>query len=155
MEMLNLPPFDYKIKHSDANTMIFDVLRRKYVTLTPEEWVRQHFIHYLITTLRYPKSLLSIERGAIYNKLQKRIDLCVYDQSGKPHLLVECKAAHIPITAEVVKQVSVYNQVHQARYVVITNGLQHFCWEVDFTAKSYKPLQEIPAFTGGAEGISK
>ncbi|MBF9254874.1 type I restriction enzyme HsdR N-terminal domain-containing protein [Pontibacter sp. 172403-2] len=149
MERLNLPPFDYKIKNSGANSLIFDVLRKKYVVLTPEEWVRQHFVHYLIQQLRYPKSLISIERGANYNRLQKRMDLCVYNNEGNPHLLVECKAAHVPITQEVVKQASVYNQSVQAGFVVITNGLQHYCWQVDFETRSYTPLQDIPAFLPG------
>ena len=144
MEALNLPPFDYKITKSGANYLIFDALRRKNVVLTPEEWVRQHFVHYLIATLGYPKSLLSIERGTSYNTLQKRTDLCVYNQSGKPHLLVECKAAYVPITQDVVKQVSVYNQTLQAKYVVITNGMQHYCWQVDFETRKFEPLQEIP-----------
>ncbi|MHA6248113.1 type I restriction enzyme HsdR N-terminal domain-containing protein [Pontibacter sp. CAU 1760] len=115
------------------------------MVLTPEEWVRQHVVHYLIGTLSYPKGLISIERGANYNQLQKRADLCVYDQSGKPHLLVECKAAHVPITQEVVKQVSVYNQTLQAPYLLITNGLQHYCWQVDFNTRSFQALQEIPS----------
>jgi len=149
MERLNLPPFDYKIKNSDANSLIFDAIRKKYVVLTPEEWVRQHFIHFLIQQLHYPKSLISIERGANYNKLQKRTDLCVYNNMGKPHLLVECKAAHISITQEVVKQVSVYNQSLQAPFVVITNGLQHYCWQVSFETRSYTPLQKIPTFFEG------
>lgn len=144
MDALNLPAFDCKITKSGANYMIFDALRRKNVILTPEEWVRQHFVHYLISSLNYPKSLLSIERGTSYNKLQKRTDLCVYNQEGKPHLLVECKAAHVPITQEVVKQVSTYNQTLHAKYVVITNGMQHFCWQVDFETRKFEPLQEIP-----------
>lgn len=127
--------------------MIFDVLRRKYVLLTPEEWVRQHFVHFLVNTHRYPKSMMSIERGATYNSLQKRTDLCVFDQQGKPYLLVECKAAHISITQEVVRQVSVYNQVLQARYVAITNGLEHYCWEVDFETRQFCPLPGIPAYS--------
>ncbi|MFD2999486.1 type I restriction enzyme HsdR N-terminal domain-containing protein [Pontibacter toksunensis] len=126
--------------------MIFDAIRRKYVVLTPEEWVRQHFVHYLINTLSYPKSLISIERGANYNKLQKRSDLCVYNQEGKPHLLVECKASSVPITQEVVKQVSVYNRTLRAQFVAITNGLEHFCWQVDFETRLFQPLQGIPAF---------
>lgn len=146
MERLNLPPFDYKIKESGANSLIFDALRKKYVVLTPEEWVRQHFMHYLILQLNYPKSLISIERGTSYNKLQKRTDLCVYNNEGRPHLLVECKAAHVPVTQEVVRQVSVYNQSLQARFVVITNGLHHYCWQVDFETRSYTPLPEIPPF---------
>ena len=144
MDALNLPPFEYKITKSGTNNLIFDIIRRKYVVLTPEEWVRQHVVHYLINTLAYPKSLLSVERGADYNQLQKRSDLCVYNTAGKPHLLVECKAAHIPITQEVVKQVSIYNQTLQAPYLVITNGLQHFCWQVDFETRRFQPLQEIP-----------
>lgn len=146
MDALNLPPFDCKITKSGANYLIFDALRRKNVVLTPEEWVRQHFAHYLISHLRYPKSLISIERGTNYNKLQKRTDLCVYNNEGKPHLLVECKAAHVPVTQEVVKQVSVYNQTLQAKYVVITNGLQHFCWQVNFDTRQFEPLQEIPSW---------
>jgi hypothetical protein len=146
MEMLNLPTFDYKIKHSGANVTIFDALRRKFVPLTPEEWVRQHFAHFLVHTHGYPKSLISIERGTTYNKLQKRTDLCVYNQQGQPFLLVECKAAHVPITQEVVRQVSVYNQVLRARYVVISNGLEHYCWEVDFESRQYTPLPDIPPY---------
>ncbi|GAB3812976.1 type I restriction enzyme HsdR N-terminal domain-containing protein [Pontibacter rugosus] len=146
MDALNLPPFDYKVTKSGANYLIFDILRRKNIILTPEEWVRQHLVHYLINTLSYPKSLISIERGTNYNKLQKRTDLCVYNQLGQPHLLIECKAAHVPITQEVVKQVSVYNQTLQAPYVVISNGMDHFCWQVDFDTRQYKPLQGIPRF---------
>lgn len=146
MDTLNLPPFEYKLKQSEANSLIFDALRRKYVLLTPEEWVRQHFLHYLLNQLRYPKSLISVERGTTYNKLQKRTDICIYNNLGQPHLLVECKAAYVPITQEVVKQVSTYNLALQAKYVAITNGLQHFCWEVDFETRRYTPLQEIPVF---------
>ncbi|WP_242928367.1 type I restriction enzyme HsdR N-terminal domain-containing protein [Pontibacter vulgaris] len=146
MDTLNLPPFEYKLKQSEANSLIFDALRRKYVLLTPEEWVRQHFLHYLLNQLHYPKSLISVERGTTYNKLQKRTDICIYNNMGQPHLLVECKAAYVPITQEVVKQVSTYNQALQAKYVAITNGLEHFCWEVDFKTRRYLPLQEIPVF---------
>jgi len=146
METLNLPPFAYKLKHSDANSLIFDALRRKYVQLTPEEWVRQHFIHYLINELHYPKSLISVERGTRCNTLQKRTDICIYNQDAKPHLLVECKAAYVPITQDVVKQVSVYNQTIKAKFIVITNGLEHYCWEVDFEKRSFRPLSNIPAY---------
>lgn len=147
METLNLPPFAYKLKQSAANSLIFDALRRKYVLLTPEEWVRQHFIHYLINELHYPKSLISVERGTHYNTLQKRTDICIYNNLGKPHLLVECKAAYVPITQEVVKQVSVYNQTIRAPFVVVTNGLEHYCWGVDFEKRSFRPLRSIPAYS--------
>ncbi|SFH15799.1 type I restriction enzyme HsdR N-terminal domain-containing protein [Pontibacter chinhatensis] len=146
MDALNLPPFDYKVTKSGSNYLIFDILRRKNVVLTPEEWVRQHFVHYLIHTLGYPKSLISIERGTRYNKLQKRTDLCVYNQEGQPHLLLECKAVHVPITQDVIKQVSTYNQTLRARYVVISNGLQHYCWQVNFETRTYEPLPEVPGY---------
>ncbi|MER2997184.1 type I restriction enzyme HsdR N-terminal domain-containing protein [Pontibacter populi] len=147
MDALNLPPFEHKITKSGANYLIFDILRRKNIVLTPEEWVRQHFLHYLINDLLYPKSLISIERGTNYNKLQKRTDLCVYDNSGNPFLLVECKASYVPITQDVVKQVSVYNQTLKAKFVVITNGLAHYCWQVDFDTRQFQPLLEIPVYS--------
>ena len=147
MDALNLPPFEHKITKSGANYLIFDILRRKNIVLTPEEWVRQHFLHYLINSLNYPKSLISIERGTNYNKLQKRTDLCIYDNSGSPHMLIECKAASVPITQDVVKQVSVYNQTIKAKFVVITNGIAHYCWQVDFETKQFQPLQEIPVYS--------
>lgn len=147
MDALNLPPFEHKITKSGANYLIFDILRRKNIVLTPEEWVRQHFLHYLINDLQYPKSLISIERGTNYNKLQKRTDLCVYDNSGNPFLLVECKAAYVPITQDVVKQVSVYNQTLKAKFVVVTNGLAHYCWQVDFDTRQFQPLLEIPVYS--------
>ena len=146
MDALNLPPFEHKITKSGANYFIFDILRHKNIVLTPEEWVRQHFLHYLINSLQYPKSLISIERGTNYNKLQKRTDLCVYDTLGSPFMLIECKAATVPITQDVVKQVSVYNQTLKAPLVVITNGLNHYCWQVDFATRQFQPLQEIPVY---------
>ena len=147
MDALNLPSFEHKITKSGANYLIFDILRRKNIVLTPEEWVRQHFLHYLINELQYPKSLISIERGTSYNKLHKRTDLCIYDNMGLPHMLIECKAAAVPITQDVVKQVSVYNQTIKARFVVITNGLAHYCWQVDFETRQFLPLQEIPGYS--------
>ena len=143
---LNLPAFEYKLKQSPEKSLIFDGIRRKYVALTPEEWVRQHFIHYLVNYLQYPKSLLAIERGTTYNQLAKRTDLCVYGTNGQPVMLVECKAAQVPITAATIKQASAYNQKIRARYVVLTNGLEHYCWEVNFDQAQYTALHEIPAF---------
>jgi hypothetical protein len=146
MHQLNLPAYDYKLKQSAGNQYIFDNIRRKFVVLTPEEWVRQHFVHYLIYYLHYPKGLLAIERGTTYNQLAKRTDVCVYGTHGQPVMLVECKAAQVPISAETVKQASMYNQKTKARYVVLTNGLEHYCWEVDFVKQQYQPLAAIPPF---------
>ena len=146
MQTLNLPAYDCKIKHSDGNSFIFDPLRKKYVLLTPEEWVRQHFLHYLTLHLQYPKSLISVERGMHYNSLQKRTDLRVYSSEGNPLVLIECKASDVKICAETVKQASVYNQTLRAPYVMLTNGLEHYCWKVDFVNARYEALQEIPVF---------
>ena len=146
MHTLNLPAYEYKLQKSDDNTFIFDPIRKKYVFLTPEEWVRQHFVHYLTRFLNYPAGLVAIERGTTYNKLQKRTDLCIYNSEGQPLMLVECKASSVQLTAEVVKQAVVYNQTIKAQYLVLTNGLQHYCWQVNFETRQNQPLTTIPDY---------
>lgn len=146
MEALNLPAFVYKIKKTEGKTWIFDVIRKKYLVLTPEEWVRQHFINYLIQHLHYPKGLIAPERGTTYNTLAKRTDICVYDSAGEVQILVECKASSVKISAETVKQATTYNQKIKAPYIVLTNGLEHYCWQVDFVNLTTIPLAGIPSF---------
>ncbi len=146
MQALNLPAYEYKLKHSAGNSFIFDPVRKKFVLLTPEEWVRQHFLHYLTEHLAYPRSLISIERGLQYNRLQKRTDLRVYASTGEPLVLIECKAVSVAISAATVKQAVVYNQTIRAPYIMLTNGQEHYCWKVDFATASYEVLNEIPAF---------
>lgn len=146
MQHLNLPAFTYKLKQSAEQSLIFDLVRRKYVALTPEEWVRQHFLNYLINHLHYPKSLIAVERGTTYHQLAKRTDLCVYGPDRRALLLVECKATSVPVTPEVVKQATLYNKTLQARFVVLTNGLEHYCWEVDTQASLNRPLDRIPDY---------
>lgn len=146
MQELDLPPFDYKLTQSGSNLLIWDVLRRKQVVLTPEEWVRQHVVHYLISHRGYPKGLLSLERGLRYNQRQKRTDLVALDASGQPLLLVECKAPSVPITAAVAQQAATYNQTVGAPLLLLTNGLQHFCWRVDFVARTNERLAEVPRY---------
>src|SRR5690606_23760328 len=118
MSSLNLPKFDWDIQENQGNATIFDPLRKKHITLTPEEWVRQHFVQYLIQHLKYPKSLIQLERGHAYNTLAKRTDILIYDRSGSPYMLVECKASHIKIDEKVFRQASVYNKTIQAKYLV-------------------------------------
>lgn len=146
MQDLNLPPFEYKVTQSGENLLIWDVLRRKHVVLTPEEWVRQHVVHYLIGHRGYPKGLLSLERGHRYNQRQKRTDLFALGPDGKPLLLVECKAPSVPITAAVAHQVATYNQTVGAPLLLLTNGLSHYCWRVDFEQRTNERLEEIPAY---------
>jgi hypothetical protein len=146
MQQLNLPSFDYKIREIDGKAAIFDILRKRYIVLTPEEWVRQHFIHFLITHYQYPKSLIKIESGHKYNQLQKRSDIIVYDRYGKVFLLVECKSADIAISQKVFEQAALYNQSLNARHLAVTNGLNHFVCSVDYENKDYKFLKDIPLF---------
>ena len=144
MVQLNLPQFKCNIRKNDGKYEIFDAIRKKYVTLTPEEWVRQHFIHYLIEDLHYPKSLISVETGTKYHQLKKRTDVLVYDRGLTPLLLTECKSFKIKLNQSSMDQATLYNRELKARYLVVTNGMQHFCCE--FHEGTYTFLDHIPAF---------
>jgi len=151
MQVLDLPPFDHKIRQNSANIPeIWDELRRKYVVLTPEEWVRQHVAQYLLRHLGYPRGLLSLERGHRYNQRQKRTDLVAFGPGGRPLLLVECKRPTVPITPAVAQQVATYNQTMRATYLLLTNGLVHYCWRVDFERGVNERLAEIPTYAEAA-----
>lgn len=145
MIKLNLPAYDYKLKKADGKVWIFDGIRKKFVVLTPEEWVRQHFVHYLIYELSYPKALIKIEGGLHYNQLAKRSDIVVFNRAGNSWMIVECKAPEIELNQQVAQQVSVYNSTLKASYVVITNGLRHLCFEMTGGIKSLSELPEYPA----------
>ena len=129
MFKLNLPDFNLTIRKEDGKVWIFDIIRKKYIILTPEEWVRQHFIHYLINHLKYPKTLFRIEGSLTYNKLQKRSDIVIHDREGRPWMLVECKAPNIKLTQKAFNQVAVYNMTVGARFVAVTNGMVQYCFE--------------------------
>lgn len=144
LETLRLPTFDYKITEIKGKNCIFDVIRKKYLILTPEEWVRQHFIHLLINQFNYPKSLFRIEGGLRYNQLQKRSDILVYNAYGNPYLLVECKAAEVAINQAVIEQATRYNLTIKAQFVVVTNGINTFCFEADWNKNTYRQIQAIP-----------
>lgn len=146
MIQLNLPSFKYQLKNSENKTYIFDVIRKKYIQLTPEEWVRQHFVHLLINQKAYPKSLISIEKQLIINRLKKRADIVVYNNLGLPHLIVECKAPSIKINQIVFDQIARYNLNLQASYLVLTNGLQHFFAKFNPTTQSVILLEDIPKY---------
>ncbi len=131
MHKLNLPEADLRIRTQGEVTYVFDLIRKKEVVLTPEEWVRQHFIHLLIHHLGYPKSMISLEAGLTYFKSEKRSDILVYDREGKAFLIVECKEPDSKITEKTLNQVSVYNKIVTARYLAVTNGLKHFIWKLE------------------------
>ncbi|MEO9964431.1 MAG: type I restriction enzyme HsdR N-terminal domain-containing protein [Reichenbachiella sp.] len=146
MKELNLPRFKFKVKESDHGTDIWDEFRKKYVALTPEEWVRQHFLKFLSENLGYPKSLLKSEFEIKYNRMRKRPDIVAYSNQGQPLLVVECKAPEVSISNETFSQATVYNQVLKAKFVVITNGLQHFCCEQSIETGTFQFLEKIPAY---------
>lgn len=146
MQVLNLPTYPFKLKQKGANTQIFDAVRKKYVILTPEEWVRQNFLQFLIQEKKFPSSLIAVEIALKYNQLQKRADVLVYDKSGNPYLMVECKAPEVKITQDVFDQIARYNMSFKVKYLVITNGLNHFCCQMDYSTNNYQYLENIPFF---------
>ena len=146
MKTLNLPPYQFKLKQQGLRTQIFDSIRKKYVVLTPEEWVRQNFLQFLIQEKKYPASLIAVEAGLKYNQLQKRMDVLVYDKQGTPHLMVECKAPEVKINQDVFDQIARYNMVFKVKYLVVTNGMHHFCCVMDYTNNAYQYLEQIPVF---------
>src|SRR5690606_17676576 len=146
MLKLNLPSFDYNLLKEEGKIWILDGIRKKYIVLTPEEWVRQHFIHYLINVKKYPRSLMRIEGGLRYNELQKRSDIVVYSPQGLPWLVVECKAPHEAIGEATLHQASVYNATLKAPYIAVSNGLHHVWARVDWTEKTTEVLSEAPAY---------
>ncbi|WP_099599451.1 type I restriction enzyme HsdR N-terminal domain-containing protein [Reichenbachiella sp. 5M10] len=148
MEKLNLPSFDFNIRESSEGREIWDEFRKKYIQLTPEEWVRQNFLRFLVEELSYPKSLLKVEASLKYNRMSKRPDIIAYNGEGNAEMLVECKASYVKITEETFKQASVYNTVVKARYLVVTNGMQHFCCEQNFETGISSFLKQIPEYPG-------
>ena len=126
--------------------MIFDVIRRKYVALTPEEWVRQHFVHYLIEQLGYPQELLANEVEVTLNGTSKRCDTVLYDRELKARMIVEYKAADIPITQKIFNQIMRYNMVLRVDYLVVSNGISHYCCKMDYTNNNYEFLSVIPNY---------
>lgn len=146
MEELNLPKFQFKVKETERGKEILDEFRRKYVMLTPEEWVRQNFLKFLNEILKYPKSLLKTEFEIKYNRLKKRPDIVAYDNLGSPLLVVECKAPDVKISNETFQQAAIYNQTLLAKYLVITNGRDHFCCEQNLKTGTFQFLEKIPVY---------
>ncbi|MFH1161471.1 MAG: type I restriction enzyme HsdR N-terminal domain-containing protein [bacterium] len=148
MDALNLPVFDVRTRsRGDQKQEIWDLVRRKFIALTPEEWVRQHFLNFLIHHRGYPASLIRVEASLVYNRLKKRSDIVTYDKRGKPLLLVECKAPQVAITQEVFNQVALYNSTFTGKYLVVSNGLEHYCSCIDHAKKTWKFLRDIPHYS--------
>ncbi|NMA73129.1 MAG: type I restriction enzyme HsdR N-terminal domain-containing protein [Bacteroidales bacterium] len=146
MLALNLPEYPIKVKVIEGKRTIFDEIRRQYVALTPEEWVRQHFVHYLIHHKRYSKSLMGNEVLVNLNNQKKRCDTIVYNNRLEPLMIIEYKAPQVKITQDVFNQIYHYNIVLRANYLVVSNGLQHFCCEMDYEMQNYRFLNDIPDY---------
>lgn len=146
MNQLNLPPITPNLKKEQGKVFIFDIIRKKYVVLTPEEWVRQHFVQHLIQNLHYPKALFRIESSLTYNRRQKRSDILIRDREGKPWMLVECKSDAIKLTQNAFNQIAVYNMTIGATYLAVTNGMVHYCWRAPELGKEAVFLDKFPDF---------
>ena len=146
LPQLNLPIAVLKTKLVEGTTQVFDQVRKKYLVLTPEEWVRQHFIHYLNQEKNYPLGLMGVEQMVKYNGMQTRADIVLYTTEGKPNMIVECKAPNVKITQDAFNQIAKYNFKLKVRYLVLTNGIQHFCCQMDYETNGIKFLEEIPSY---------
>ena len=143
---LNLPNSELKIKLVEETTQVFDEVRKKYFKLTPEEWVRQNFIHYLKKEKRYPFGLMGVEKMVKYNSLKTRADILIYNREGMPSVIVECKAPNVEITQDAFNQIAKYNYKLRVKYLVVTNGLKHFCCDMDYENNKITFLEEIPEY---------
>ena len=149
---LNLPSFDKKVIQKEGKPFIFDIIRRQYVALTPEEWVRQHFVHFLISEKGYPQSLMANEVQLKLNGMSRRCDTVAYDRTLKPRVIIEYKAPTVNITQQVFDQICRYNMVLQVDYLIVSNGLAHYCCKVDNTTHTYTFLKDIPSYEEVVKG---
>lgn len=143
MQALNFPEFTFRTRYVNRQLQIFDPVRKKFVALTPEEWVRQHLIRYLETEKRVPLHMIACERGIEVNTMPRRFDLLVYDTSGKPVLIAECKAPGVRLTGDVFHQIARYNLALKVNYLLITNGLNHYFAQIDYTGGQLIFLEDI------------
>lgn len=146
MQHLNFPTYSFRFKNSENKRLIFDAIRKKFVVLQPEEWVRQHCIQYLINEKNYPKSLINVEKELKLNNLKKRYDIVVYKTDGSIHLIIECKAPLITIDQATFDQIARYNLELNATYLMVTNGINHYYCQMDFEDERYTFLKEIPDY---------
>ncbi len=146
MHKLNFTPYGFRIKNNENKLSIFDAVRKKFVVLTPEEWVRQHTVQFLIREKKYPISLINVEKALTINGLQKRYDIIIYKPNGSIDLLVECKAVNIKISQDTFDQVARYNMALKANYLMVTNGLNHYYCQIDYQKEKYHFLKELPDY---------
>lgn len=145
---LNLPEYPFKITLKDNQYFIFDEIRKKHLVLTPEEWVRQHFIQHLILHKKFPKTLIQIEGGLSLNKLQKRTDIVIFNHQGERIMIIECKAPGVKISQATFDQAARYNSVHKAKWLVVTNGLRHCYAVINHETAQFAFIEDLPEYQG-------
>ncbi|HTI57899.1 type I restriction enzyme HsdR N-terminal domain-containing protein [Mucilaginibacter sp.] len=146
LQPLHLPPYSFKIVEQNGVLTIFDEIRKKHIIITPEEWVRQHFVQYLINQKGYPKSLIKLEGALKLHGKARRTDIVVFNSKGERILLIECKAPSVSIDQKVFDQVARYNMVHKVSLLAVSNGLKHYYCRIDFDKQSYSFIEELPQY---------
>ena len=146
MQALNLPPYDVKLRGTREKPEIFDFLRRRFVALTPEEWVRQHFTHWLVEHKGYPQALLGNEIELRIGEKRLRCDSLLYNKEMSPRMIIEYKAPSVAVTQKVFNQISTYNLLLHVDYLIVSNGLQHYCCRMDYEHERHEFMQEIPDY---------
>jgi len=146
MQQLNFPSYSFRFKNSENKVSIFDEIRKKFVILTPEEWVRQNVVRFLLEEKKYSKSYINVEKLIKINGLNKRYDIVVFQPDGKLFLLIECKAPEVSISQNTFDQIARYNMVLDAEYLMVTNGLNHYFCQMDFENEKYNFLKELPEY---------
>ena len=146
MQQLNFPSYSFRFKNSQNKVSIFDTIREKFIILSPEEWVRQHVVQFLINEKNYPQSLLNVEKVLRVNGLRKRYDIVVYNSDGTIHILIECKAPEITISQNTFDQIAQYNMTLQSNFLMVTNGMNHYFCQMDFENEKYQFLAELPNY---------
>jgi type I site-specific restriction endonuclease len=146
MQQLNFPTYSFRFKNSENKVSIFDEIRKKFILLTPEEWVRVHVVRFLIEEKKYPKSYINVEKVVKINGMNKRYDIVVFNKDGSIFLLIECKAPEVSINQKTFDQIARYNKMLNANYLMVTNGLNHYFCEMDFEKEHYHFLKELPDF---------
>ena len=147
MQQLNFSPSEFRFKNSENKIAIFDEIRKKFVILTPEEWVRQHAVRYLINDKKYPKSLVNVEKTLKINGIPKRYDIVVFNPDGSIMVLIECKAPDVKISQHTFDQIARYNMTMQANLLMVTNGLEHFFCQMDYENEKYDFLSDLPSYS--------
>lgn len=147
MQRLNLPEYQFNIKKKENTCLIFDTLRRRWVTLTPEEWVRQNFVRFLTTERQFPAALMNNEISLTQNGIKRRCDTLVADRTGAPLAIIEYKAPTVEISQKTFDQIVRYNMVLMAKFLIVSNGMKHYCCRIDYENNSYSFISDIPNYS--------